>query len=229
MPPKATNLKRKSPFESQKEFANGLKIVLTKVLTDYCIPEKTEECRQYLSSAFSQVPNFSNINFIEQQEAELNAAQQSKKEENKERELETVKKYMYDNLKTCQFIDYGSSSLDESFDVPLPEALDKVQEYRSRIAQKKVEILYYHVLVGGFIKRVKTMCDGTTSDFLKILIERDCSLSSSMAYFYIQLYELASKFHRFQFCAISLHCIRKHWKCVNTILKNDQLFWNSLP
>jgi hypothetical protein len=225
------NLKRKSPFEARKEFAKGLQIVLSKVVSDYCIADKADECRQYLTAAFSDVPGFSDIHFIEQEEAEFEqqkteqcATKQRKKDENNE----TVKLFMHASLKVQQIVDYGSSSLNESFTVPLAEALKKVSEYRNRISQKKVEIMLYNVMIGGFIKRVKYLCDGTRSDFMKFLIQRDCTLSSSMAYFYIQLYELACKFPRFQLCALSLHYVRKHWKCIIAIMENTQQFWTTL-
>ena len=167
-----------------------------------------------------KVRQFSDLQLIEGIEQEL----MMKKNNKKVLEKENVMKKMKCNIKSKILVNFDFNSLNESYELPVNELFEKVEEYTQKIKQKKVEILYYYGIVGAFLDNIKNQCQ-TKIDFKMALESHNCSHSLSNAYFIIQIYNLLTTYPKLQYCAISMHYLRAHWKIIQVILKEDEEFW----
>jgi hypothetical protein len=224
----ASKLKKQKSVEDRLNFASGLNVVMQRVLDDYVIPEKREECRQYLSTEFGKVPYFSNSSFIKNFHEATKLNNQHQKMNAKETEVEKIKNTIEACLVDRNLVYFGDQDVNFVPSELIDAYFTKLTQIELRIKHSQADILYYRVQTGGYLNGIKQKCDGTTLDFAKLLNYRKVEYSMSMVYFFIDLYNFAVEFPKIQHCNLSLNFVKSKFKTIKEIIRSNPDKWNHL-
>ena len=197
-------------------------------MDNYVIPEKKEECRTYLITEFQNVPLFSNVNTITELEKSILTSHEMKKMESKRIVKEEMLKKLKGSIRKQIIINYDNTTFNDDLNVDIETSFLKIAEYISRIKQKELEVFYYTIVIGGFMKRIKNICEESNLSFKSTIATKAYGYSISTIYFYIQLYDLSIQFPRIQYIVVPIRYIRANWKIFNECINEEAIYWNNV-